>query len=144
MPALWLNTPMRRVSDILNRTYKGFGRIVKVRTLWKEIAGEVLGSHSEPVQLKGKTLWVLCDSPAWVQQVDILSPSLVPRLRQMAGVKVEKISARFAAKSPSQPGKPGGARAARRRPGKPDIDPADVDRITNPELRKAVKALLEG
>ncbi len=135
---------MQRVSDILGRTYKGFGRIVKIRTLWPEIAGEVLGSHSEPVQLKGKTLWVLCDSPAWVQQVDILSPSLVPRLRQIAGVSVEKISARFAAKRLSHPGKPGGARSARRRPGKPDIDPADVEKITNPELRKAVKALLEG
>ncbi|HQG33191.1 MAG TPA: DUF721 domain-containing protein, partial [Deltaproteobacteria bacterium] len=89
---------MQRISDILDRKYKGFSRIIKVRNLWTEIAGEVLASHSEPVQIKGKTLWVLCDSPAWVQQVDILSLTLIPRIRQVAGTKIESIEARFAVK----------------------------------------------
>ena len=130
---------MQRISDILDRKYKGFSRIIKVRNLWTEIAGEVLASHSEPVQIKGKTLWVLCDSPAWVQQVDILSLTLIPRIRQVAGTKIENIEARFAAKRDPVPRKKTKKVFAR-----PDIDPADVERIPNPDLRNAVKKLIKG
>ncbi len=135
---------MQRVSDILGTTYKGFSKIVKIRKLWQEIAGEVLSSHTEPVQLKGKTLWVLCDSSAWVQQVDILSTTLIPRIKEIAGIKVDKLSPKFSVKRDREIRKPENIEEARRRFRKPDIDPADVDKITNPELRKAVKALLEG
>jgi hypothetical protein len=135
---------MQRVSDILNSTYKGFSKIIKIRELWPEIAGEVLSSHTEPVQLKGKTLWVLCDSSAWVQQVDILSPTLVPRVHKITGIKVDKLAAKFSAKRGREIPKPESIREARKRLRKPDIDPADVEKITNPELKKAVKALLEG
>jgi predicted nucleic acid-binding Zn ribbon protein len=130
---------MQRISDILDRKYKGFSRIIKVRNLWTEIAGEVLASHSEPVQIKGKTLWVLCDSPAWVQQVDILSLTLIPRIRQVAGTKIESIEARFAVKRDPVPRKKTKKAFAR-----PDIDPADVERIPNPDLRNAVKKLIKG
>lgn len=130
---------MQRISDILDKKYKGFSKIIKVRNLWAEIAGEVLASHSEPVQIRGKTLWVLCDSPAWVQQVDILSLTLIPRIRQIAGMKIETIEARFAAKRDPVPRKKT-KRVFRR----PDIDPADVERIPNPDLRNAVKKLLKG
>ncbi len=110
-----------------------------MRNLWTEIAGEVLASHSEPVQIKGKTLWVLCDSPAWVQQVDILSLTLIPRIRQVAGTKIESIEARFAVKRDPVPRKKTKKAFAR-----PDIDPADVERIPNPDLRNAVKKLIKG
>lgn len=135
---------MQRVSDILDRTYKGFSKIVKIRNLWPGIAGEVLSSHTEPVQLKGNTLWVLCDSSAWVQQLDILSPTLVPRLREIANIKIDKISARFTVRRDHEVRKPESIKAARRRLRKPDIDPADVEKITNPALKKIVKELLEG
>jgi len=130
---------MQRISDILDRKYKGFSRIIKVRNLWTEIAGEVLASHSEPVQIRGKTLWVLCDSPAWVQQVDILSLTLVPRVRKIAGAKVESIEAKFAVKRDPVPKKKTEKVFAR-----PDIDPADVEKIPNPDLRNAVKKLIKG
>jgi len=55
---------MQRLSDILSRKYWGFSKIVKIRDMWTEIAGEVLAAHTEPVQLRGKTLAVICDSPA--------------------------------------------------------------------------------
>lgn len=110
-----------------------------MRNLWTEIAGEVLASHSEPAQIKGKTLWVLCDSPAWVQQVDILSLTLIPRVRRVAGMKIEKIEARFAARRDPAPRK-----KTKRVFASPDIDPADVEKIPNPDLRNAVKKLLKG
>jgi predicted nucleic acid-binding Zn ribbon protein len=130
---------MQRISDILDRKYKGISKVIKIRKMWTEIVGEVLASHSEPVQIKGKTLWVLCDSPAWVQQVDILSLTLIPRIRQITGMRVENIEAKFAIRRD-----PVARKKTKRVFRRPDIDPADVERISNPGLRKAIKQLLEG
>jgi len=129
---------MQHVSSFLGRAYKGLDKIVKLRSLWPEVAGELLASHSEPVQLKGKTLWVLCDSPAWVQQVNILSMDLVPRILSLAGIKIDKISPRFS------PGRMVSRPRKERKPlARPDIDPRDVERIADPGLREAVRALIE-
>jgi predicted nucleic acid-binding Zn ribbon protein len=130
---------MQRISDILDRKYKGISKVIKIRKMWTEIVGEVLASHSEPVQIKGKTLWVLCDSPAWVQQVDILSLTLIPRIRQITGMRVENIETKFAVRRD-----PVARKKTKRVFRRPDIDPADVERISNPGLRKAIKQLLEG
>ncbi len=130
---------MQKVSDILDRKYKGFGKVVRIRKLWAEIVGEVLNSHTEPVQLKGNTLLVLCDSPAWVQQMSILSLTLTQRIHEVGKVRVDRIEAKFGVKrAPEQ------KKRVRRTLRKPDIDPADVEKITNPGLREAVRKLLEG
>lgn len=130
---------MQRLSDILSRTYRGFGKIIRIRDLWPEIAGEVLAAHTEPVQLKGKTLSVLCDSPAWVQQMGVLGPALAEKVRAVARIKVEKVDARFSAQ-----GRPAARRAAaRRRVIKLDIDPEDIRRIRDPKLRKAMLGLID-
>ncbi len=130
---------MKKISDILGRTYKGIGRIMRLRTVWAEIAGDVLGGHTEPVQISGKTLWVLCDSPAWVQQVNLLSSTLVPRIQKVAKINVDKVAAKFAMKAEH-------VKKVRRQvtPVRMDIDPADVEKISSPELKAAVKKLLEG
>lgn len=130
---------MQRVSDIIDRTYKGFGKVIKVRNLWSEIVGEVLSSHTEPVQIKGKTLLVLCDSPAWVQQMDILSITLMQRIQEIGKIKVDRIEAKFGLKRNPAPKK-----KEKKTFGRLDIDPADVERIANPGLRNAIKKLIEG
>lgn len=130
---------MQRVSDIIDRKYKGFGKVIRIRRLWSEIVGEVLSAHTEPVQIRGKALWVLCDSPAWVQQMDILSLALLPRIHKIGKAKVEKIEARFAIRENPEPKKKA-PRPLRRY----DIDPADVEKIANPGLKRAIKKLLEG
>ena len=131
---------MQRLSDILSRTYRGFAKIIRIRTLWPEIAGEVLTAHTEPVQLKGKTLSVLCDSPAWVQQMGVLGPALADKVRTVARIKVERIDARFSAQ-----GRPVSRRDAARRPVviRFDIDPEDIKRIKDPRLRKAMMGLID-
>lgn len=131
---------MQRVSDIIDKKYKGFSKVIRIRRSWPEIVGEVLGAHTEPVQIKGKTLWVLCDSPVWVQQVDILSPALLPRIYKIGKARVDKIEAKFAAaKANPVPEKKAPCPSRRY-----DIDPSDVEKITNPGLKKAIKKLLEG
>ncbi len=130
---------MQKVSDILDRTYRGFGKVIRIRKLWTEIVGEVLSSHTEPVQLKGKVLLVLCDSPAWVQQMDILSLTLTQRIHEIGKVRIERIEAKFGVNRTQVP-----KEKVRKTFRRPDIDPADVEKIRNPGLREAVKKLLEG
>ena len=129
---------MDNVGQILSKKYGHLTKVIRLRQNWDEIAGEVLAAHSEPVQIKGKTLFVLCDSPVWVQQIGILSPALVPRIKDIAGVRLEKITGTFGT----------AYKTTHRVTPKPvfsklDIDPADVERIANTELRSAIKALID-
>ncbi|OPZ28571.1 MAG: hypothetical protein BWZ01_01075 [Deltaproteobacteria bacterium ADurb.BinA179] len=132
-------TRMQRLSDILSRKYWGFSKIVKIRDMWTEIAGEVLAAHTEPVQLRGKTLAVICDSPAWVQQMGVLGPALAEKVHKVARIKIDKVDARFSAQN-----RPARKRTSARRPVlKLNIDPEDVKRIKDPKLRKAVMQLID-
>lgn len=129
---------MKKVGEILGKNYGNLTKVMRIRDKWEEIAGEVLASHSEPVQIKGKILYALCDSPAWVQQIDILTATLTPRIRKMAGVNVEKIAGSFGmAYKPKE--------RMRVRPvlKRPDIDPQDVERITDPDLKSAIMGLID-
>ncbi len=139
LPALVDYTRMQRLSDILNRKRWGFGKIIKIRDQWTEIAGDVLAAHTEPVHLKGRTLAVICDSPAWVQQIGILGPAVAEKVYKVTRIKVEKLEARFSLKS-----RPYQKRTPAKRPVvKLNIDPEDVKQIKDPKLRKAVMQLID-
>ncbi|HHO75974.1 MAG TPA: DUF721 domain-containing protein [Deltaproteobacteria bacterium] len=129
---------MDNVGQILSRKYGYLTKVIRLRQNWNEIAGEVLAAHSEPVQIKGKTLFVLCDSPVWVQQIGILSPTLQPRIKKIAGIRIEKITGTFGMAYKT-------THKVRPRPlmGKLDIDPADVERIADPELKRAIQSLVD-
>ena len=124
---------MQKVGEILGKKYGNLTKVIRIRDKWDEIAGEDLASHTEPVKLKGKILYVLCDSPAWVQQIDILTATLTPRVKKMAGVGVEKIAGTFGMAYKTK-------ERIRVRPvlKRPDIDPADIERISDPDLKSAI------
>jgi predicted nucleic acid-binding Zn ribbon protein len=111
------------------------GQVLKIRSRWTEIAGEVLSAHTEPVVVKAKVLHVLCDSPAWAQQVGILSTTLLEQIRKITGVTLTRVEGRFGMVRRPPDRKP--ARPALTRP---DIDPADIDRIRDSDLAAAVRA----
>ena len=129
---------MDNVGHILKRKYGALTKIIRIREKWEEIAGEVLAAHTEPVQLKGKVLFVLCDSPVWVQQIGILSPTLEPRIKKMAGIRLEKITGTFGMGYKT-------THKVRPKPqmSKLDIDPADIERIADPELKRAIQSLID-
>ncbi len=139
LSAMFDYTRMQRLSDILNRKRWGFGKIIKIRDLWTEIAGDVLAAHTEPVHLKGGTLAVICDSPAWVQQMGILGPAVAEKVHKVARIRVDKVEARFSLNSrPYQKRMP-----AKRPVVKLNIDPEDVKQIKDPKLRKTVMQLID-
>ncbi len=129
---------MNRVGQILAKNHGILTNVIRIRHKWDEIAGDVLASHTEPVQLKGKTLYVLCDSPVWVQQVGILGPTLQPRIKTIAGIRVDKVSGTF-----GMGYKPSEKVRVRPKIGRLDIDPGDIEKIADPQLRSVLQELVE-
>lgn len=130
---------MRRIGDVLAGQNRVMGQVMKIRSRWAEIAGEVLAAHTEPVVMKKKVLHVLCDSPAWAQQVGLLSGAIGEQIRKLTRIRVDGIEGRFGMVSRPKP------RERTVRPmGRPDIDPGDIEKLRDPGLARAVRELATG
>lgn len=128
---------MRRVGEILSKGSSQIGHIMKIRLNWKEIAGEVLSCHTDPVLIKNRVLHVICDSPAWAQQIGMLTKVIEKQIREMTGIRIIRVEGQFGSvrKTPQKITAP-------RPVMKPDIDPEDLKKITDPLLAKAVLELI--
>ena len=74
---------------------------------WEEAVGPAVAANVRPVRLEDGTLLVAVDDPAWATQVRLLADDLLGRLRDVAGVAVERLEVRV--------GGPGGRPAQRSR-----------------------------
>jgi predicted nucleic acid-binding Zn ribbon protein len=79
-----------RLSDALGsvaeRIGLGNGDIVTaVFARWEELVGETVASHVQPVQLRGTTLVLQADHPAWATQMHHLAPDILRRLAEQCG-----------------------------------------------------------
>jgi len=128
---------MRRVGTLLDDFHKEISKTLRIHQAWSEIAGEVLAAHTEPVHLKRGTLTILCDAPLWAQQVGIMSASLCEQIRKVAGLKVKACEGRFGRVRKAAPN-----RSEKHPPVKPAIDPRTIERVTDPELKERLLALL--
>ena len=128
---------MRRIGDILARSNEQIGQIMKVRSRWKEITGEVLAVHTEPVVINKKILHVMCDSPAWAQQIGMMSKVIEKQIKDITGIRVQKVEGKFGIARKTPP-KIKTTQVIRR----PDIDPRDVEKLKNPDLADAIRALI--
>lgn len=66
---------------------------------WSEAVGEQVAAHVKPLKLDGGVLTVEVDDPAWATQVKFLTPTIVARLRDVAGVEVGQIAVRVDARA---------------------------------------------
>jgi hypothetical protein len=128
---------MHKLGDILARNNEQIGRIMMVRQNWKEIAGEVLSVHAEPIVIKKKVLLVMCDSPAWAQQIGMLTKVLEKQIKDITGIKIQKVEGKFGQVQTS-PKKVKTIRVVK----KPDIDPEDIKWLKDPKLADAVRELI--
>jgi len=77
----------RSVGSVLPRVLKGL-KLDKMLAaqpavdLWPEIAGPKTAEHTRAVEVDGKTLVIVVDSPPWIVQLRFLKPQL---LRKVAG-----------------------------------------------------------
>ncbi len=130
---------MRRIGDVLANQNRQIGQVMKIRSRWTDIAGEVLASHTEPVVVKNKVLHVLCDSPAWAQQVGLLSGAIEEQIRKITKIRVQKVEGRFGMARKVPPRK-----RMVQAIGRPDIDPRDIEKIKDPGLARVVRELAAG
>ena len=57
----------------------------QVRATWKELAGDFIGRHTEPVSVKSGHLVLRCTQPALRFQLEQMKPMLLKRIRDQLG-----------------------------------------------------------
>jgi hypothetical protein len=107
------------------------------RELWALSVGERVAARTEPVEIRQGVLWVRVSSSVWAQELSLLAPSIIERLREHHVV----LSALRFTTGPVTPWKPMGRPL---RPRKQRTLPEDLlerlARIDDPELREAIAA----
>lgn len=61
---------------------------------WDDAVGEQIAAHVQPVKLDRGELLVEVDDPVWATQVKFLAATIIERLREVAGVAVDRIDVR--------------------------------------------------
>jgi predicted nucleic acid-binding Zn ribbon protein len=59
--------------------------LARVQAVWEEVAGAVIAAHARPVAERGGVLVVECAAGVWAQELELLAPRLLERLRAAAG-----------------------------------------------------------
>ncbi|MHB8661266.1 MAG: DUF721 domain-containing protein [Acidimicrobiales bacterium] len=82
--------PPRRIGDgldrVLGRLGGGTSRTTgAVLRGWAEAVGPGIAAHAQPLTLRGTTLVVVVDGPAYATQLRLLLPQLLARLAELAG-----------------------------------------------------------
>ena len=82
--------PPRRVADdldaVLGRLGGGSAEVTGiVFRQWAEAVGAAIAVHASPVALRGTTLVVAVDQPAYATQLRMMSNQLIARLTELAG-----------------------------------------------------------
>ena len=82
--------PLSSALDRLSRRLGGPSSAV-LRTIfgrWEEMVGPSVATHVRPVALRGTTLVLAADAPAWATQMAWLGPDLARRLNEDLGASV--------------------------------------------------------
>ncbi len=78
---------MRKVDDLLQIFLDRIGRsngasYVGLFRGWRQIVGDRIADHAEPVDIRGSALIVEADHPGWVQMVMMSQAQILRRLKQ--------------------------------------------------------------
>jgi predicted nucleic acid-binding Zn ribbon protein len=84
------DVPLRRMGEDLDVLLRRFGGAAgaasaTVFTRWAEAVGAGVAAHAQPLALRGTTLVVGVDAPAYATQLRMLTPQLLARLADLVG-----------------------------------------------------------
>lgn len=130
------------MEDLLERA--GEDRFSKVRSpiprkQWRAAVGPRIADRAQPMTLERKVLVVKVATSVWANELQMLAPELVARLR-LHGVDVESL--RFRTGPLDLPERPPERRATRKVPPPAKLDAplrAVVDAVVDDELRKSIE-----
>ncbi len=85
----------KRIKGILNATLRRLGLEKRIReyavlSLWDEVVGEGIASHTKPLKVYDGRLTVLVESPSWTQELTFLKNGIMERLNKSIGKGVIK------------------------------------------------------
>jgi predicted nucleic acid-binding Zn ribbon protein len=88
--------PISNSLDGVVRSLRGPGRkaVSGLFGRWSDAVGAQVADHVRPLKLDERVLFVEVDDPAWATQVKFLAPTIIERLRDVAGVEVDKVEVR--------------------------------------------------
>ena len=57
----------------------------KIFNHWEEIVGKEIAKNAKPERIKDNTLHILCRSPIWANELNLLSQSIIAKINAFAG-----------------------------------------------------------
>jgi hypothetical protein len=117
---------------------EGHFAIVRLVQAWPEIVGETIARRTEIVELKFNTAVVRVSGAMWIQELNLLRPEIIARLRTRLGNDAVRelrfVQGRLSRRS-TRPQLRTVARAPRRA--------IELPQLKDPELRHAFESLIE-
>lgn len=117
---------------------EGHFAIVRLISAWPEVAGETIARRTEVAGLKFHTAVIKVSGAMWIQELNLLKPQILGRLRERLGEDTVR-DLRFVqgrlSRRPRSPRLRPVARAPRRA--------IELPELKDPELRRAFESLIE-
>ena len=77
--------PLAPALDALVASTRPATLLARVQAAWTEAAGPGVAAEAEPVSERGGVITVACHSAVWAQELELLGPDLVERVREAIG-----------------------------------------------------------
>lgn len=120
-------------------------RSYRVWKIWDETVGPLIAQHAQPVRLRGTTLEIRVDQAVWMQQLQLLKPMLLGKLRQKSGdANLSDLFLRLGTPTPAEPSSPPKPPAPPKRPltrSEQETIKRGVAPLADSELRHALQDL---
>jgi hypothetical protein len=112
---------------------------------WDRVVGEQIAHRARPLRIRDKTLEVLVDHPVWMQQLQMLKPQILQKIRtQLPDCDIEDIYLRHGkalpVAAPPAPSAPDWQAQTLSAEEKQDIE-RSIAAIHDPELKESMRRL---
>lgn len=76
---------MHRVGGILRRFISEYGlesglTLEKIKNHWLKLVGRTIAEHTSPNDIKGKTIFILVDTPQWMHHLSFYKDEIIEKL----------------------------------------------------------------
>jgi predicted nucleic acid-binding Zn ribbon protein len=103
--------PFTSANQILQRLIEQYGlqgpmAEYRLREHWKEVVGDQIAAHAQPDQIRFHKLYLSVDSPAWMQELAFLKPTLLEKVNEAlrhykADFTIKEITLRLGSSAPT-------------------------------------------
>lgn len=89
MPSFWIgekSSIMERVGNIIKKFVTDYGLesglpLTTIKNQWAMLVGQTLAAHTSPDMIKGKTIFIIVDTPQWMHHVSFYRQEILEKLK---------------------------------------------------------------